>query len=140
MNNKIKQLAEYLKIPEDKIKNENKVHYNQDNYFINIESEKEYLVLSEKERFDYAKKECEETISSFNPTFLASQTGLPEMVFELLEGHDDAVLAIVERLCTNGLDGFTKAAINCDGYGRLLSPHDGTEIELGNDLFAYRTY
>lgn len=34
---------------------------------------------------------------------------------------------------------FVRMQANADGYGHFLSGYDGEELELTDDLFAYRT-
>jgi hypothetical protein len=104
---------------------------------------REYMVLTEHERYKKAKEYIQETLWAFNPSFLAKKTGLPEEVFRALsekcEDENDAILALVEKTC--GLDDFVKSAIEADGYGHFLAYYDGEEEVVnveGEDYFIYR--
>lgn len=104
---------------------------------------REYMVLTEHERYKKAKEYIQETLWAFNPSFLAKKTGLSEEVFRVLsekcEDENDAILALVEKTC--GLDAFVKAAVEADGYGHFLAYYDGEEEVVnveGEDYFIYR--
>ena len=104
---------------------------------------REYMVLTEHERYKKAKEYIQETLWAFLPSFLSKETGLPEEVFRALsekcEDENDAILALVEKTC--GLDDFVKSAIEADGYGHFLAYYDGEEEVVnveGEDYFIYR--
>lgn len=104
---------------------------------------REYMVLTEHERYKKAKEYIQEILWAFNPSFLAKKTGLPEEVFRALsekcEDENGAILALVEKTC--GLDDFVKSAIEADGYGHFLAYYDGEEEVInveGEDYFIYR--
>ena len=105
--------------------------------------EREYLVLDEDERNERAKELIQETLWTFLPSFLARETGLPEVIFHALsercEGGNDAILTLIEATC--GLDAFVEAAVETDGYGHFLASYDGEEREVnvkGKNYFIYR--
>ena len=104
---------------------------------------REYMVLTEHERYKKAKEYIQETLWAFIPSFLAEETGLPEEVFRALsekcESGNDAILALVEKTC--GLSTFVESAIKADGYGHFLASYDGKEGKVtveGEDYFIYR--
>ncbi len=123
---------------EDLAEIETYTHYN-DGLVINIDGE-EWVVYPD---YDEAEKAASEDISqllwAFNAGFLASATGLPECVFEALqgdcEGSNDTFEAIIQATC--GLEEFTESAISDDGLGHFLSSYNGEELEI-NDLYFFR--
>ena len=105
--------------------------------------EREYMVLSEHERYEKTKEYIQETLWAFIPSFLAGKTGLPEEVFRALsekcESGNNAILTLIEKTC--GLDAFVEAAVEADGYGHFLASYDGEEGEVTveeGDYFIYR--
>jgi len=103
----------------------------------------EFLVVNEDERDEEVTEYIKESLWTFNPSFLAGQTGIDEAVFEALqpqcEGANEAILSIVER--EPGLEEFVQTAVGCDGYGHFLNNWNGGEIELqyrGEWWYVYR--
>ena len=104
---------------------------------------REYMVLTEHERYEKTKEYIRETLWAFSPSFLSKETGLPKEVFSALsekcESGNDAILALIEKTC--GLDAFVEAAVEADGYGHFLASYDGEEGKVtveGEDYFIYR--
>jgi hypothetical protein len=101
----------------------------------------EYAIAETEEEADEACKEyIRDSLWAFNASFLASETELPEEVFEIMsqacESSNEAILKIVEKTC--GLDALVKAAIAADGRGNYLSSYDCEEIELNSGALLYR--
>lgn len=106
-------------------------------YFV-LEDGIEYWVLDLGEREEAIQEEIKETCSYFIPSFLAEETGLPEEIFPPLSDKNEVVYKLIEKCVDGGFKRFCKDAIDVDGYGHFLSPYDSMEIELTDDLFAYR--
>ena len=133
VDDKKKLLAECLDVKEDTISS---LGYN--NYF-ELDDGSEYLVLDWDEREETLQENIKETCSYFVPEFLAEETELPKEVFKALVDKNDAVYKLLEKWVDGGFEQFCEDAVNADGYGHFLSGYDGEEIELTDDLFAYRT-
>lgn len=90
----------------------------------------DYYVLTDEEADEKTKEYIEESVWAFTPSFLASETKVPQEMFEALqangkcESNNDAILN-----CIEDIDEFTKAAISADGRGHFLSSYDGCENE-----------
>ena len=102
----------------------------------------EYLVLNEEEREEEVTENIKENLWAFNTSFLADQTELDEVIFIALadkydENGNEAVLKLIEITC--GIEEFVNESVNADGYGHFLAHYDGEELELENNLYAYRT-
>lgn len=108
-------------------------------YFELNDDSAEYLVLDEEEREEELQDNIKETCSYFIPEFLAEETELPSEVFKALVDKNEAVYKLLERCVDGGFEQFCEDAVNADGYGHFLSGYDGEELELTDDLFAYRT-
>lgn len=102
----------------------------------------EYLVLTDSEADEKAEEYVSESLWAFTPSFLASETELPEEVFTALqeqaEGANDTFLTLVEKCCDGGIEAFTQTAISYDGRGHFLSQYDGSEGEQYG-FYIYRT-
>ena len=96
----------------------------------------EYVILNEDQQLEEVKNSIYDTVSYFKPEFLQEMTGFPSEAFEVLEGHDDAVVKIIESTC--GLDAFAEECIAVDGAGHFLAYYDGEEIELDGNYSAFR--
>ena len=103
---------------------------------VNFSDDTEYIILNEEQQLESVKDSIYETASYFNSVFLEEMTGFPSEAFEALEGHDDAVLKIIESTC--GLDDFAEECIDVDGAGHFLAHYDGEEIELDGEYSAFR--
>jgi len=102
----------------------------------------EYLVLDDDEADAVCKEYIEDSLWAFRPSFLASETGIDQTVFEALadkcEGANDAVRSIIDR--TNGIDSFVESAIGVNGRGHFLNHYDGEENEIFVDGAKYYVY
>lgn len=133
VDDKKKLLAECLDVKEDTISS---LGYN--NYF-ELDDGSEYLVLDWDEREEALQENIKETCSYFIPEFLAEETELPGEVFKALVDKNEVVYKLLEKCVDGGFEQFCEDAVNADGYGHFLSGYDGEELELTDDLFAYRT-
>ena len=102
----------------------------------------EYSIGTNEEADAATKENILNLLWAFNSYFLASQTGLDEIIFKTLqesEIREDninyAIGALIKSTC--GLDKIVDEAISTDGHGHFLSAYDGTEHEEGN-FFIYR--
>lgn len=133
---RVQALAEFLEVEEDEI--EASAH---------DETEFEhgratYLVLTDKEADTLASERIRDSLWAFNAPWLASQTGLPQVIFDALvkgdlhESANEAVEALIVATC--GLDTFCKRSIEADGHGYLIADYDHEENEQG-EFYIYRT-
>lgn len=90
----------------------------------------DYYVLTDDEADEKTKEYIQESVWAFTPSFLASETNVPQEMFEALqangkcESNNDVILN-----CIDDIDEFVKAAISADGRGHFLSSYDGCESE-----------
>ena len=108
-----------------------------------LEEYGDYLVLTDSEADEAAKDAILDSAWAFNPSFLSSETGIDEEVFEAIqdngrcESNNDAILS-----CIADEDSFVEAAIAADGRGHFLATYDGNENEQefnGQTYYIYRT-
>ena len=99
----------------------------------------EYLVLDDDEADAACKEYIEQSLLAFCPSFLGSETGIDQIVFEALNdkcaGANDAVRSIINGSC--GIDSFVESAISADGRGHFLSGYDSAENEVAG-YYIYR--
>lgn len=133
IDDKKKLLAKCLGISADTVSSSGR------RYFELNDDSAEYLVLDEEEREEELQDNIKETCSYFVPEFLAEETELPVEVFKALVDKNEAVYKLLEKCVDGGFEQFCEDAVNADGYGHFLSGYDGEELELTDDLFAYRT-
>lgn len=131
LENKKGILAKCLGISEDTITTSGR--------YFELDDGSEYLVLDEEEREEKLKDNIKETCSYFIPEFLAKETELPSEVFKALVDKNGVVYKLLEKYVGGGFEQFCEDAVDADGYGHFLSRYDGKELELTDDLFAYRT-
>ena len=135
MDTKIKALSVELDVNTDEI---NVSRYDDDTFEV---EGMEYIVLTEEEADEKVEGYIKETLWAFNSSFLSCITKFDTSIFEALqpqcENSNDAILSLVEGSC--GFDELIEEAVSCDGRGHFLSGYDGEELELENDLLAYRT-
>ena len=105
-------------------------------YEVSLSDDSEYIILNEEQQLEAVKDNLNETASYFSSGFLEAMTGIPSEAFEALEGHDNAVVKIIEATC--GLDDFAEECIDVDGAGHFLAHYDGEEIELDGEYSAFR--
>lgn len=112
-----------------------------------VEGQGEYLILHEHDAVELAESYIKDSLWAFHPWFLASSTGIDEIVFQSMtdngrcEGNNEAILSILDSI-DMGLERVTNRAIREDGMGHFLSPYDGREIEivLKNKPWYYYMY
>jgi hypothetical protein len=81
---------------------------------------------------------------AFKSSFLASETGVDEEVFEAIQSNDrcesnnPAIRSIIDVTC--GLDEFVLSAVCADGRGHFLSLYDGEELETTVEGIDYHIY
>lgn len=110
---------------------------------IDGEEEKDgYIVLTDEEADEMAKRYILDTVWAFNASFLAGETGIDQEVFEAIQANDrcesnnDAILRLIEDE-----QAFVEAAISADGRGHFMNSYDGNENEEcvnGTYYFIYR--
>ena len=102
----------------------------------------DYNVLTDEEATEEVTDYIKESVCYFNPNFLASQTGLDEVIFEALcsldEKANEAILALIENTC--GLEEFVSEAVFADGRGHFLNHYNGDELEAEVDGEYYYIY
>ena len=104
---------------------------------VTFSDDSEYIILNEEQQLETVKDNLHETASYFSSGFLEVMTDIPSEAFDALEGHNDAVVKIIESTC--GLDAFAEECIDVDGAGHFLAYYDGEEIELDGIYSAFRT-
>lgn len=100
----------------------------------------EYLVLTDEEADEEARKDIKESLWAFNTGFIIDHSKLPPEAEEMVkffqeeksEGANETIKALIEDM-----DEFVSDAIAADGRGHFLSPYDGEEREEGG-FFIYR--
>lgn len=130
---KISKLAEHFDCSPDDISDQHGEVFEHDG--------EEFLILSDDEADERVREYILESVWAFRPEFLAGhlKDGVDQEVIELIqsngkcESNNSAILSLIDDL-----DHLIDDAIKCDGRGHFLAQYDGDEIELGNDLFAYR--
>lgn len=100
----------------------------------------DYTVLNEDERTEAVTSYIKDSVWAFNSSFLSNMTDIDEDVFKILsekcEDGNASILSLIEKTC--GLESFVEESVNLDGHGHFLSSYDGDELELENDLYAYK--
>jgi hypothetical protein len=113
--------------------------YDEDDYNNN------YIVLTDSEADDKAAEYIKDSLWAFNASFLASETGLDEEIFQAIqdngrcESNNDIIYNTINKL--GNMDEFIDAAISADGRGHFMSSYDGNENEEtvnGEMFFIYR--
>ena len=104
----------------------------------------EYAIGTDEEADEAVTEAIKESLWAFKASFILGCCGLPYELEEAIEawqqkkceGCNDAIEQMIDRTCE--LDEFVRQAVSSDGRGHFLSQYDGDEIELGNDLYAFR--
>lgn len=139
---KIEALKEFLKNEyEEEIKAE---EITADTYNTNIfyYYNQEYLVLTDEEADEEAKKEVKGSLWAFNSDFIVehSKIGYNERVIKILQNIQSELCEdcqeLVEALIED-IDEFCEDALNEDGRGHFLADYDGVENQQ-NDFMIYR--
>lgn len=140
-NKKIEALKEFLKNEYEEVKAEEitTATYNANIFYY---YNQEYLVLTDEEAEEEAKKEIKNTLWAFNSDFIIEHSKIEynERVIEILrkiqselcEGCQEFIEALIKDF-----DEFCKDAIDADGRGHFLSYYDGAENEQ-NGFMIYR--
>jgi hypothetical protein len=97
-----------------------------------------YIVLTDDEADEKAKECILDSVWAFNPSFLASETGIDVEVFEAIqnnnrcESNNQAILSMIDDE-----EEFVSSAISADGRGHFMSSYDGNENEetVGDTTF-----
>jgi len=101
----------------------------------------EYRVLTDEEADELAYDYIMETLWTFNPSFLAGETGTDEEIFIALanngkcEGNNDAIASLIKATKSKGkehhaLQEFVDSAVSADGRGHFINSYDGNEHEV----------
>lgn len=110
----------------------------------------EYAVGTDSEADEAATESIRGSLWAFNASFVLSECDLPSELEEAIqtfcsqkcESANDAIEALIEKCCKDGVDGFAQSAMSSDGRGHFLSGYDGEENEEevdGATFFIYRT-
>jgi hypothetical protein len=138
-DHKLLAVAEYAECEPEELDESDYDHYGLVVY--NLGS-KEYAVGTDEEATKAAKEYVKDTLWAFKASFLAEETELEEVVFNVLhtlfESANPAVTGIVKATC--GLDKFIDAAIAADGRGHYLACYDGNESEIEYEGVVYYIY
>jgi len=135
--NKLTALATHLEIDKAEISIWN-------DYFTH--GDREYLVLTDRERKKKAREYILENLWTFNPSFILDHRGVDlterdrEIVIKSLEelsGKMYESLTPLIAIMIKSKSKFVNDAIEADGYGHFLANYDGNEHEIGN-YFIYR--
>jgi len=110
-----------------------------------IDSEEErdgYIVLTDEEADEMAKRDVLDSLWAFNADFLAGESGIDIEVFKAIQanGRCEDNNEAISRLIGDETD-FAEAAIRADGRGHFISHYDGNENEEsvnGTTYFIYR--
>lgn len=98
-----------------------------DDFLYNIEGIPYYVGTDEDLSIGPVTTSIKDLLWTFRPSSLASETGLPIKVFEVLEGQyegaNETILSLIERTC--GIDDFVKSAIAEDGISHFINSYDG---------------
>ena len=140
INQKIKAIEAYT---ESTVKVNNQQRYE-------MEDGSEWLVLTDEEADYFTREEIEDSLWSFNPTFIVNhlenqsldnweRSHCVDALSEIQKHHCEGINPIIRALIGD-MDEFVADAIASDGRGNFLSRYDGREIDLdGTDFYAYRT-
>ena len=106
----------------------------------------EYLLLTDEEADEEAKKEIKESLWAFSAIFILNECNMENsnkvensliaMQNACCEGCNDFILALIEGSC--GLDKFVDDAIGFDGRGHFISEYNGEEVDAEGEYYIYR--
>ena len=139
MNDKIRAIEAYT---------ESTVIKNDGQHF-EMEDGTEWLVLDDDEANELTREEIEDSLWAFNPDFIVRHMpNLDELTTKQESDLIGALGQIQGSLCENcnplfaaiieDMDDFVDDAIASDGRGHFLARYDDVEVELENELYAYR--
>jgi len=132
MKTKIQTMAEFLECDVDQVD----VETYDKNAFSCGSLSGEYLILTDEEADQSAEDYIKDSVWAFNPSFLASHTGIDEEIFEMLQDKCESSNEVITNSIKD-MEEFIADAIWADGRGHFISSYDGEEEEL-NDFFIYR--
>lgn len=137
---KLQAIANYLDVDPS--------YFEEEGYDPNIFESKEYnesyVVLTEEEAREYAKRDIESVfddlgLDAFKPRFQEwILNNAVEGDFFFFFGEDDFNDAIKEGRVDIDMDKVVDKCISMDGIAHFVAIYDGKEINLGNGLYAYR--
>ena len=97
------------------------------------------LVLTDKQADEQVRKEIEEMVWAFTPSFLQAHTGVDtdaiEKIQEMCEGANEPIKAMIKDF-----DWFVEDAVRCDGRGHFLASYDHEENYVQIDKTDYYIY
>lgn len=101
----------------------------------------EYAIGTDSEATEAATANIRDSVWAFNASFILSECDLPSELEDAIqafqsdkcESANDALLALVEKCCKDGLQGFAESAISADGRGHFMSSYDGDEDEISGE-------
>lgn len=132
MKTKLQTMAEFLECDVDQVD----VETYDKNAFSCGSLSGEYLILTDEEADQSAEDYIKDSVWAFNPSFLASHTGIDEEIFEMLQDKCESSNEVITNSIKD-MEEFIADAIWADGRGHFISSYDGEEEEL-NDFFIYR--
>ena len=137
---KLQAIANYLDVDPS--------YFEEEGYDPNIFESKEYnesyVVLTEEEAREYAKRDIESVfddlgLDAFKPRFQEwILNNAVEGDFFFFFGEDDFNDAVKEGRVDINMDKVVDKCISMDGIAHFVARYDGKEIDLGNGLYAYR--
>ena len=119
--------------------------YGEDRFHSHQQGGASALVLTDAEAEEAAYERIADSLWAFNPSFLASETGLPQEAFQAIadngrcESNNEVTRAMIDGTC--GFEEFASAALGADGRGHFLSGYDGHENSHefeGETFFIYQ--
>lgn len=135
---KLQAIANYLEVDPSYFEEEG---YDP-NEFESKEYNESYVVLTEEEAREYAKRDIESVfdelgLDAFTPRF---QEWILNNAVEgdFFFGEDDFNDAVKEGRVDIDMDKVVDKCISRDGIAHFVAIYDGKEIDLGNGLYAYR--
>ena len=99
----------------------------------------ECLVLTDEEADEAMAEDVRQSLWAFTPSYLAGWLEIPEeAVIAIQQQMYEDASPVFEKMLGDEFETFASEAAGTDGRGHFLAGYDGDEIELGNDLYAYR--
>ncbi len=143
VDEKIKELAEFLEIDEDRITRDEYYDgmgvYGKTSYL--VDGNDRFFVADDEEAYRLAEDYIKDTLWAFNAEFIAAHTGkdLSDKAIKAIGKMQEALCEdanpLVEAMISD-LDEFIEDAIEADGRGHFVNTYDGEEYMSG-DYFIY---
>lgn len=145
---KKRALRQYLSMPDDEEDDFKLTQWDENTI---SSGDREYLVLTDMEADDYARKEIENSLWAFQANFILSHCSTYEDMsnweFDAakealgkIQGHFcESINPLIKAMIPN-MDEFIEDAICADGRGAFLSHYDGRENEEEIDGVTYYIY